>query len=177
MSQNGQPRRCVRWTAEERELLIKYYPDAATLRALLPTRTWYAIKAAIKAEREAKGLPTLVRPWTGAEKKATIAAYLAGQNFRQIAKMFPHRTIETLRWRVKEAGLLRKQEPSKSFRFKAVAQIRDECRKRGIAVQALARTIGTNASFASYSRTTSISAVIDAVEHLGGEIDIVWDQD
>lgn len=139
---------------------------------LLPDRTL----TSIRGRRFRLNIPSTQKLWTVPALGRLTNALEAGGNIDDLQALFPERTRNSIHWALKYRGLRTRPGPEKRFHHPAVNEIKLRCWQKDISVRKMAIQAGINPGFGKTHRSTALCAIVKAVEWLGGEIDIVWEE-
>lgn len=178
MSQSGQPKlkpvkRLVPWTDSERAIVRRLFPDYDAMVRAMPHRTRIAVAA------YARGMhltPTRVcRVWKVSEIKQLVEARKARASTAKLLRMFPGLTIYQIRSKSYDVGLRVKPRLKVDDSHPAIISIRKRTEKLGMTLTNLDRQCDSGNYFVRVRERAFAKYVIRAIDVLGGQLSIEWD--
>lgn len=164
----GTARRADLWSPQELAVIYDHYPDVTKIQKLLPKRT----RSAITTQAKVLGLQAKRHPLNAYQVSQVLKLFQTGSTIGDIAAKIGcthSKVFNCLNGRGLGPGNVLPAVTG----IKLLDSVRDECRRSGISLRKLRRTIGVELKLTN----GSLSACIKAIEYLGGEIDIVWNED
>lgn len=157
------------WTAKEAGIVAKNYPDLTKIQTLLPHRS----KESITRRVRILGLRPSRPAWT-AERQELLTKISGKVSDTEAAKMLggSRRAIENKRSKM---GLTQNRPARVRARVPLVQDIRDEARRRCIALSTVTRDLGCQKLRPSLTETDlSIASAAKVVAALGGHLYVEW---
>lgn len=158
------------WSAREDGLIRTLYPDYRTLRKLLRTRSY----GALRGRARTLGVAARRHVWTNRDVAKLERLYRSGATNAELALAFPILTRYQICSKARHIRLARTRREPYSLDIPPLDAIRKQASVQGLTWRRLDELARTGRYFQQTTRRLDWNRLASAVEQLSGTIEVVW---
>ncbi|HEY0256572.1 MAG TPA: hypothetical protein VGC39_03935 [Candidatus Methylacidiphilales bacterium] len=171
---NGRFRKRVssgtRWSAHEDRIVKTLYPDYPEILRRLRTRSYYAIRSRART----LGVAAPRHIWTNRDVAKLRALYLQGATRAEVAAAFPRLSQSQVCSKAGHISLVRARRAPYTLGIPPIDTIREQAAVQRWTWRKLDTLAKTRRYFQQTTRRVDWKHLANAVEKLGGTIEIAW---
>lgn len=162
--------RVALYTDHEDYILRENYPDYKKLQRLLPSRNLRSLRGRARY----LGIQHHRRTWMAVELKKLAQVYRDASK-ETLLEMFPDASIRQIRGRARGVGVRKQRKPLLSLGNATLDSLRARALSKAVTLTSLDKAIGSGTYFQKSIRHPANKWIIPAIEYLGGDFKVVWE--
>ena len=160
----------ARWSADEDQIIARFYPNYAELQRRLRARSYYAIRNRARM----LGVARRRHVWTSSEVTKLRALYFRGATSAEIVAAFPGHSSRQIVSKARHIRLVRGPREPYVLGVPPIDTVREQAAIRGWTWRKLDKFAKTGRYFQQTTRRVDWGHLAKAIELLGGKIEIAW---